>query len=49
MLVGEGLCALQKHLKYKREGTETLPYELRRWILDFRSGRHKCLPYVKNG
>ena len=28
MFVGEGLCALPKHLEYKREGTETLPYEL---------------------
>ena len=26
VFVGEGLCALPKHLKYKREGTETLPY-----------------------
>ena len=28
VFVGEGLCALPKHLEYKREGTETLPYEL---------------------
>ena len=27
VFVGEGLCALPKHLEYKREGTETLPYE----------------------
>ena len=28
VFVGEGLCTLPKHLEYKREGTETLPYEL---------------------
>ena len=29
VFVVEGLCALPKHLKYKREGTETLPYVFR--------------------
>ena len=34
VLVGEGLRALPKHLKYKREGTETLPYVFGYWMLD---------------
>ena len=34
VIVWEGLRALPKHLKYKREGTETLPYVFGYWMLD---------------